>query len=110
MLDSCFHVLWELPAIACKMHDMSVDKVWTLAGEYLISKCPGLSAALCFPGTLEQSWSHLRTRAGPREFLHFDPHDPASAAAIISCGGICPGLNCALDLVSYDAFKLLVAA
>ncbi|CAE7573144.1 PFK5, partial [Symbiodinium necroappetens] len=36
------------------------------------------------------------TRAGPREFLHFDPHDPASAAAIISCGGICPGLNCVI--------------
>eukprot|EP00929_Paragymnodinium_shiwhaense_P116504 TRINITY_DN860_c0_g2_i1.p1 TRINITY_DN860_c0_g2~~TRINITY_DN860_c0_g2_i1.p1 ORF type:complete len:2777 (-),score=621.22 TRINITY_DN860_c0_g2_i1:77-8053(-) len=33
------------------------------------------------------------TRAGPREFLHFDPHDPAACAAIVSCGGICPGLN-----------------
>jgi len=32
-------------------------------------------------------------RAGPREKLHFDPHDPASCAAIVSCGGICPGLN-----------------
>ncbi|CAK9009325.1 ATP-dependent 6-phosphofructokinase 3 (ATP-PFK 3) (Phosphofructokinase 3) (Phosphohexokinase 3) [Durusdinium trenchii] len=38
----------------------------------------------------------LRTRAGPRETLHFDPHDPASAAAIVSCGGICPGLNCVI--------------
>jgi len=36
------------------------------------------------------------TRAGPRETLHFDPHDPASSAAIISCGGICPGLNCVI--------------
>lgn len=36
------------------------------------------------------------TRAGPRESLHFDPHDPASAAAIVSCGGICPGLNCVI--------------
>eukprot|EP00929_Paragymnodinium_shiwhaense_P116507 TRINITY_DN860_c0_g4_i1.p1 TRINITY_DN860_c0_g4~~TRINITY_DN860_c0_g4_i1.p1 ORF type:complete len:3066 (-),score=802.16 TRINITY_DN860_c0_g4_i1:310-9507(-) len=32
-------------------------------------------------------------RAGPREYLHFDPHDPAACAAIVSCGGICPGLN-----------------
>eukprot|EP00929_Paragymnodinium_shiwhaense_P116506 TRINITY_DN860_c0_g3_i2.p1 TRINITY_DN860_c0_g3~~TRINITY_DN860_c0_g3_i2.p1 ORF type:complete len:3027 (-),score=901.93 TRINITY_DN860_c0_g3_i2:117-9197(-) len=31
--------------------------------------------------------------AGPRENLHFDPHDPAACAAIVSCGGICPGLN-----------------
>eukprot|EP00931_Biecheleriopsis_adriatica_P041482 TRINITY_DN23703_c0_g1_i1.p1 TRINITY_DN23703_c0_g1~~TRINITY_DN23703_c0_g1_i1.p1 ORF type:complete len:2979 (-),score=657.34 TRINITY_DN23703_c0_g1_i1:1-8937(-) len=36
------------------------------------------------------------TRAGPREVLHFDPNDPASAAAIVSCGGICPGLNCVI--------------
>lgn len=33
------------------------------------------------------------TRAGPRQFLHFDPHDPVSSAAVVSCGGICPGLN-----------------
>lgn len=32
-------------------------------------------------------------RAGPREFLHFDPCDPAATALIVSCGGICPGLN-----------------
>eukprot|EP00927_Polykrikos_kofoidii_P031734 TRINITY_DN27223_c0_g2_i1.p1 TRINITY_DN27223_c0_g2~~TRINITY_DN27223_c0_g2_i1.p1 ORF type:complete len:2094 (-),score=374.61 TRINITY_DN27223_c0_g2_i1:88-6090(-) len=32
-------------------------------------------------------------RAGPRKFLHFDPFDPAASAAIVSCGGICPGLN-----------------
>jgi len=32
-------------------------------------------------------------RAGPRERLHFDPNDPVSCAAIVSCGGICPGLN-----------------
>mmetsp|Transcript_18861 Transcript_18861/g.32756 ORF Transcript_18861/g.32756 Transcript_18861/m.32756 type:complete len:3096 (+) Transcript_18861:58-9345(+) len=35
-------------------------------------------------------------RAGPRKVLHFDPHDPASSAAIVSCGGICPGLNCVI--------------
>lgn len=32
-------------------------------------------------------------RAGPREVLHFDPQDPHACAAIVSCGGICPGLN-----------------
>eukprot|EP00930_Biecheleria_cincta_P074046 TRINITY_DN6127_c0_g3_i2.p1 TRINITY_DN6127_c0_g3~~TRINITY_DN6127_c0_g3_i2.p1 ORF type:complete len:2608 (+),score=545.13 TRINITY_DN6127_c0_g3_i2:58-7881(+) len=36
------------------------------------------------------------TLAGPRENLHFDPYDPAAAAAIVSCGGICPGLNCVI--------------
>ena len=31
------------------------------------------------------------TRAGPREKLHFDPND--SRCAIVTCGGLCPGLN-----------------
>lgn len=29
--------------------------------------------------------------AGPRELLYFDP--PATRAAIVTCGGLCPGLN-----------------
>lgn len=32
-------------------------------------------------------------RCGPREFLHFDPREPGVSAAIVTCGGICPGLN-----------------
>lgn len=36
---------------------------------------------------------YMMTRAGPREFLHFDPCDPAACALVVSCGGICPGLN-----------------
>ena len=30
-------------------------------------------------------------RAGPREYLHFDPAQVS--AAIVTCGGLCPGLN-----------------
>lgn len=30
-------------------------------------------------------------RAGPREHLHFDP--ATTVAAIVTCGGLCPGLN-----------------
>jgi len=32
-------------------------------------------------------------RSGPREYIHFDPKEPGSAAAIVTCGGLCPGLN-----------------
>jgi len=32
-------------------------------------------------------------RSGPREFLYFDPKDETAAAAIVTCGGLCPGLN-----------------
>ena len=30
-------------------------------------------------------------RAGPRKLLHFDPRNVK--AAIVTCGGLCPGLN-----------------
>jgi 6-phosphofructokinase 1 len=30
-------------------------------------------------------------KAGPREFVFFDPHKVR--AAIVTCGGLCPGLN-----------------
>jgi len=33
----------------------------------------------------------LLEKAGPREFIHFDPD--AARAAIVTCGGLCPGLN-----------------
>lgn len=32
-------------------------------------------------------------RSGPRALMHFDPAEPDAAAAIVTCGGICPGLN-----------------
>jgi hypothetical protein len=35
--------------------------------------------------------SHAYVRAGPRRFLHFDPSEVN--AAIVTCGGLCPGLN-----------------
>eukprot|EP00439_Symbiodinium_sp_Y106_P064766 s5314_g10.t1 len=35
-------------------------------------------------------------RAGPREKLHFDPQDATTCAAIVTCGGLCPGENVAI--------------
>lgn len=32
-------------------------------------------------------------RAGPRELLHFDPTHRNFNAAVVTCGGLCPGLN-----------------
>lgn len=32
-------------------------------------------------------------RAGPSRDIHFDPKDTEMAAAIVTCGGLCPGLN-----------------
>jgi len=32
-------------------------------------------------------------RAAPRQTLHFNPVEPGMAAAIVTCGGLCPGLN-----------------
>lgn len=38
-----------------------------------------------------QQPEHLFERAGPREKLYFDPS--RTKAAIVTCGGLCPGLN-----------------
>jgi len=51
------------------------------------------------------------TLAGPRQILHFDPNDPAACALIVSCGGICPGLNSVIrevvnSLWSYGVRKI----
>mmetsp|Transcript_20087 Transcript_20087/g.45028 ORF Transcript_20087/g.45028 Transcript_20087/m.45028 type:complete len:1377 (+) Transcript_20087:92-4222(+) len=43
-------------------------------------------------------------RAGPREYLHFDPKDKKSCAAIITCGGLCPGLNAVIREVTMMLF------
>jgi 6-phosphofructokinase 1 len=32
-------------------------------------------------------------RSGPRSVLHFDVTEPGATAAIVTCGGLCPGLN-----------------
>jgi 6-phosphofructokinase 1 len=37
------------------------------------------------------TFTHAYVRAGPRRFLHFDPSQVN--AAIVTCGGLCPGLN-----------------
>ncbi len=39
----------------------------------------------------QETYTHAYVRAGPRRQLHFDP-DQVSAA-IVTCGGLCPGLN-----------------
>jgi hypothetical protein len=41
------------------------------------------------PNGTTQTISYMR--AGPRKFLHFDPANVN--AAIVTCGGLCPGLN-----------------
>lgn len=44
-------------------------------------------------------WNHVRIhRAGPREKIYFRPEQVK--AAIITCGGLCPGLNDVIRHVS----------
>lgn len=50
-------------------------------------------------------------RSGPREFMHRDPQEADFAAAIVTCGGICPGLNSVirevvLMLLAYGVRKI----
>src|SRR4051794_15103101 len=40
--------------------------------------------------------------AGPRQFIHFDPKK--SKAAIVTCGGLCPGIN---NVIRTSVFELM---
>ena len=54
---------------------------------------------------------HQWVRAGPRELLYFEPN--SVVAAVVTCGGLCPGLNNVVKAVtetllrSYGAKKVL---
>lgn len=54
------------------------------------------------PGKAEASRAYLR--AGPRQKLHFNPADVN--AAIVTCGGLCPGLNNVVREVTRSLYHL----
>eukprot|EP00301_Raphidiophrys_heterophryoidea_P017663 c278_g1_i1.p1 GENE.c278_g1_i1~~c278_g1_i1.p1 ORF type:complete len:508 (+),score=115.94 c278_g1_i1:240-1763(+) len=43
-------------------------------------------------------------RAGPRRFCHFEPHEVN--AAIVTCGGLCPGLNTVIREITNTLFLM----
>lgn len=43
-------------------------------------------------------------RAGPRKQIYFEPREVK--AAIVTCGGLCPGLNDVIRQVSYFNLNL----
>ena len=51
-----------------------------------------------------QAVSRAFPRAGPREKLHFDPR--SVNAAIVTCGGLCPGLNNVIREVVHSLYYL----
>jgi 6-phosphofructokinase 1 len=50
------------------------------------------------------SISRAFVRGGPREFLHFDP--TMINAAIVTCGGLCPGLNTVVRELTHALYRL----
>lgn len=50
-----------------------------------------------------QTSTHAFVRAGPRRYLHFDPANVS--AAIVTCGGLCPGLNNVIREITNTLFK-----
>ena len=49
--------------------------------------------------------SDAYVRGGPREITHFDPQKVR--AAIVTCGGLCPGLNNQIPLLKIDSTYLM---
>jgi 6-phosphofructokinase 1 len=48
--------------------------------------------------------THAYVRAGPRRTLHFDP--AKVNAAIVTCGGLCPGLNNVIREITNTLFQV----
>jgi 6-phosphofructokinase 1 len=69
-------------------------KLSTTAGDQVANFVPE-DEAIIFDDAVDRGAARPRAaameRAGPREFLHFDPRNVR--AAIVTCGGLCPGLN-----------------
>jgi 6-phosphofructokinase 1 len=51
----------------------------------------------------QKPFTHAFVRAGPRRFLHFDPSKVN--AAIVTCGGLCPGLNSVIREIVNTLFQ-----
>lgn len=54
------------------------------------------------PGEMEATRAYVR--AGPREELHFNPKNVN--AAIVTCGGLCPGLNNVIREITRSLYFL----
>ena len=51
-----------------------------------------------------QARSNSTLRAGPRPLLHFQPTEVV--AAIVTCGGLCPGLNNVIREITHSLYYL----
>jgi 6-phosphofructokinase 1 len=60
-------------------------------------------ADIQWPGSKTPSQLMLFEKAGPREKLFFEPAQ--TRAAIVTCGGLCPGLNNVIRSVTRELFR-----
>ncbi len=56
-----------------------------------------------WPGGIPPEGQILFEQAGPRRLLHFDPRE--TCAAIVTCGGLCPGLNNVIRSVTRQLIR-----
>lgn len=62
-----------------------------------------LPAELAWPGGQPPADLMLFEQAGPRKHLFFEPKQ--TCAAIVTCGGLCPGLNNVIRSVTRELFR-----
>jgi hypothetical protein len=68
----------------------------------LIGEQECILATIVRKATSKENSTVSYMRAGPRKTLHFDPN--TVSAAIVTCGGLCPGLNNVIRCVSFHFF------
>jgi len=70
------------------------NTVKSLSAEAIADRSWSMQAVAQPNGSDNQPRTYLQMlRSGPRSILHFDVNEPGASAAIVTCGGLCPGLN-----------------
>jgi len=94
------HGLWKIDSERHEKHQITEAKT---TYNKLIGKNECILADITRkPGMKPHTRAYIR--AGPCEQLHFDPH--TVNAAIVTCGGLCPGLNNVIREIVNSLVKL----
>lgn len=79
------------------------DAVYPTPLSFFVTEDMLVPAALEWPGGMPPEDLLLFEKAGPREKLFFDP--ATTCAAIVTCGGLCPGLNNVIRSVTRQLLR-----
>jgi len=80
-----------------KLSTIEGDRIYNFVAD---DQCVRMDAVGTCGDVVEEAATAAFERAGPRELLFFEPED--LTAAIVTCGGLCPGINNAIRAATLE--------